>query len=208
MTEGSDQSDSPDHDDSIARRLLEGTAFQRRRVTVGVTSLSQRRKLGVFAGIAGSLALVVPMGLTLPPAVATGFLGGAPLAASPAVLAVGLFGILAELAAGVTVTVVCLRAQGSELTEREALHLVAVDNVATMIGLGVGSASVLAVLCGFGVGYAGVEMVRTFGSSASGVGGPYASLDWLPSVAAFAALALGAGGILALSAVVLVDGDT
>jgi hypothetical protein len=191
------------HDDPVARTIVDGTSFHRRRLAVGITRLSQRRKLTVFATTAGALALLFPIGLTLPPGVRDGYLGGMPLAASPAILVVGLVGLAAELIAGVAVTAVSFLARETTLTEREALQLVAVDNVATMVGLGVGTLAVLSTLCGFGLGYAGVDAVRAFASPSNGVSGPYAPLPWLPSVTAVATVALGVGWLLALLAAVV-----
>jgi hypothetical protein len=190
--------DPDDPDDPLARTVLDGTAFHRQRLAVGITNLSQQRKLAAFALTAGVLSLLLPIGLTLPRAVRDGFLGGAPLSASPAILVVAVFGLAAELAAGVAVAFVAVRARDATLTEREALHLVAVDNVATMVGLGVGAFAVAAALCGFGVGYAGVEGVRAFASPANGVAGPYTTLAWAPTVGTVGAVAVGVAVVLGL----------
>ncbi len=200
MTDDSNEGDSGDaYDDPVAHTLLDGSEFHRRRLAVGITRLSQRRKLFLFAAVAGSLALCLPIGLTLPPTVREGSLGGTPLAATPVVLVVGLFGLGAELAAGLAVAAVSLRARGATLTEREALHLVAIDNVATMAGLGVGSLAVLAALCGFAVGYGGVDAVQAFASSGDGVTGPYTTSPFpLPSVGAVCGAALLVSGLLAV----------
>ncbi|WP_136602401.1 hypothetical protein [Salinigranum halophilum] len=198
--ETSETSDTPDtYDDPVAQTLLDGSEFHRRRLAVGITRLSQRHKLFAFGAVAGSLALCLPIGATLPAAVRDGFLGGAPLAATPAILVVGLFGLGAELAAGLAVAAVSVRARQQTLTEREALHLVAVDNVATMAGLGVGTLAVLATLCGFAVGYGGVDLVQTFASPDNGVTGPYTAPALpLPSVGAVGVAALVVGGLLTL----------
>ncbi|WP_372911627.1 hypothetical protein [Salinigranum sp.] len=186
------------YDDAVARTLLDGSEFHRRRLAVGITQLSQRRKLLLFAGVAGSLALCLPIGVTLPEAVREGFLGGVPLAATPAVLALGLFGLTVELAAGLAVAAVSYRARATTLTEREALHLVAVDNVATMAGLGVGTLAVFATLCGFAVGYGGVEAVQAVTASGDNGGGPYTAPPLpVPSVRVFGSVALLVGVLLA-----------
>jgi hypothetical protein len=190
-------------DDPIARTLLDGSPFHQRRLAVGITQLSQRRKLHVFAAIAGALALCLPIGVTLPAAVRATYLGGAPLSASPVILVVGLFGLAAEVAAGVTVAAVSYRARTGSLTEQQALRLVALDNVATVAGLGVGALAVLAALCGLAVGYGGVETVRAFGSPDNGVSGPYTSASLIPSVGTVGGLALFVCGLLALLGVVV-----
>jgi hypothetical protein len=202
-----DDSDSYDPtdplDDPVARTVLDGSTFHQRRLAVGITRLSQRKKLGAFATVAGANALYLPIALTLPMAVRTSFFGGAPLAATPAVLVVGLVGLAAELFAGVAVAAVSVRARRASLTDREALHLVAIDNVASMAGLGIGAVAVAVALCGFAVGYGGLETVAAFGSPDNGVSGPYTSLAWLPTVRTIGTAGLAVGGFLAVLGAVL-----
>lgn len=198
----SEEETDPSYDDPVAETVVDGTPFRKRRLAVGVTSLAQRTKLSVFAGVAGALSLLLPIALTLPAAVSEMFLGGAPLAASPVVLVVAVFGLLNTLAAGVAVWVVSRRARATDLTEREALNLVAIDNVATMAGLGVASFAVLATLAGFAIGYGGVETVEAFSSPDNGVSGPYSPFPALPlpSVATVGVTALCVcSGLLILS---------
>ena len=198
--EMSEEKSEQSYDDPVAETVVDGTPFRKRRLAVGITSLGQRTKLAVFAGVAGALALLLPIALTLPAAVRETFLGGAPLAASPVVLVVAVFGLLNVFAAGVTVWVVSRRARTTDLTEREALNLVAIDNVATMAGLGVASFAVLAALAGFAIGYGGVEAVEAFSSPDNGVSGPYSPFPALPlpSVATVGAGALCVCGVLLL----------
>lgn len=189
---------SDTYDDPVARTLLDGSEFHRRRLAVGITQFSQRRKLLLFASVAGSLALCLPIGVTLPETVRESFLGGVPLAATPAVLVLGLFGLAVELVAGLAVAAVSYQARATTLTEHEALHLVAIDNVATMAGLGVGTLAVFATLCGFAVGYGGVEAVQVVSTPGDGGTGPY-STPPLPvaSVGVVGSVALLVGVLLA-----------
>jgi hypothetical protein len=181
-------------DDPIARALLGDSAYARQKVLrAGLFSQSPATKLRWQGYLLFALALVAPAALSLPEAVKAAVLGGDPLAASPTALLLGVAALVVHLG---TATVHAFAAAvdwrfEDALSERGVELVVAVEEFASVLGLGLGGIFVVATNAYVLVGHAGLDGLRAF--SQAGTAGPLASSAAGPSVLQLAVVAVGIG---------------
>lgn len=168
-----------DRDDSvtdpIASALLDGSQYQRLRARrYSLFKQSIPRKLAWQGTILGALALVLPLAMTLPAWTRRLFPGGDPLSSTPKILLLGAYAGVIEAVAAVGLLYVGYRRlrAGDSLSEREARHLLSVEDVSSMISLVTGAFAVAAVDGFFLLGHGGERAVGAF--LAAGGGNPFA----------------------------------
>lgn len=152
-------------EDPIATALLGESAYDRLRARrYSLFKQSLPRKLALQAAIMGALALVLPMAMTLPASTRALFPGGDPLAAAPKILLLGAYAGSIVLVAAFGLCYVGYRRlrRGNDLSEREARHLLNVEDVASMISLVTAAAAVAAVDGFFLLGHAGSDAMSAF----------------------------------------------
>jgi hypothetical protein len=143
--------DRSPREDRIADALLNGSTYDRLRVERR-SQFSQPvgTKLSWLALLLASVALVAPISVALSP---NGY-GMDPLASSPRVAVFGLFSVGVVFAAACTLTGISLvhwRLE-SPLSERQAIRLLTLEELASLIGFITGSAAVAITLGLFTIG--------------------------------------------------------
>lgn len=183
-------------EDPIAEALLSGSAYERLRVTrLSYFGQPVPRRLAWQGAVLGALALVAPLWITAPPEIRA----AAGATASPTVLLVGVFAVGVQLlgAAGHAATTL-VRLRADDMGERAAGHLLAAEEVSSLLGLGTGGFATAATLGYFLLGRLGPETVSSY--VAAGGANPFAPSGLGVSVTAVAAAALvAAGGCLVAS---------
>lgn len=171
-------------DDPIADALLSGSTYERMRATrVSVFAQPVPRRLGWQAAVLGAVALVAPLWIVAP--------AGVRAAASPKAAAVGLFAVGVQvLAAGGLAGAAALRARAGDLDEDAAARLLAVEEVASLLGLGTGGVATAVTLVLFALGVAGPDAVAAY--VATGGGDPFVPSGLGVPVTAVAGAALAA----------------
>jgi hypothetical protein len=152
-------------EDNIASALLGDSTYERLRVRrYSLFKQPIPRKLTLQSVVLGALALVLPLAMTLPASTRTLFPGGDPVSATPKILLLGAYAGAIEAVAGLGLLYVGYRRlqRGDSLTEREAHHLLNVEDVASMISLVTGAAAVAAVDGFFVLGHGGRTAVASF----------------------------------------------
>jgi hypothetical protein len=162
--------------DPIASALLSDSHYERlraRRYSLFETSIPQT--LALQGLILATLALVLPLAMTLPASARALFPGGDPLASTPKILLLGAYAGAIETAAGLGLAYVGYRLyrHHGNLSEHEARHLLNVEDVASMIGLVTGAVAVLALDGFFLLGHAGQGAISAF--LAAGGKNPFAA---------------------------------
>ncbi|KAB1193796.1 hypothetical protein GJR96_10245 [Haloferax sp. MBLA0076] len=152
-------------EDPIASALIDGSPYEQLRVrrrSLFKQSISQ--KLAWQSLILAGLTLVFPLAMTLPPSTRALFPGGDPLGSSPKILVLGAYaGTIVTIAALSLVYVGFRRLQREQsLSEREASHLLNVEEVASLISLITGVLAVVAVDGFFLLGLAGEDAIAAF----------------------------------------------
>ncbi len=184
-------------DDDITDTILNGSKYERLRVRRhSIFDQSIPTKLAWQSVLLLSLALVAPLTLAYPSAVAGLFPGGDPLSSSPTVLMPGALVLLLELGTAVThVTVagVILRNESS-LSERRMRHLLSVEEMASFYGFVGGVLLTAITLTFFLLGFAGIETIQQY--STAGKQGPFDPSGTGVSVATVSLLAFTASGLL------------
>jgi hypothetical protein len=186
-----------DIDDRITTAACSSSAYERawvrRRDPFGQ---SIPRKLAYQALLLTALAGIVPIVALYPPSVAALFPAD-PIEAAPRAALLGALAIGVELLTATALVVVALVRLRWEpaMTDARATHLLNVEAVASLLGLGTGGVAVAATNGFFALGLAGERAVSGFGE----LGGnhPFTASGTDLSVAAVAALAL--AGALALT---------
>lgn len=188
--------DENDIQDPVANALLGDSTYERLRQTrYSPFSQTIPTKLVVQSGLLFLLALMLPVMAAFPAEVRT-MLGGTAVSSSPKVLILGLVGGVAVFAGGVALTVVGFLRVHLEprMTERLANHLLSMEDVASLLGIGTGGIAILLTMAYVLMGYVSVRAVEwyieTMGLSpfaSSGIGsvtvGDVATLAFVGSVA-------------------------
>lgn len=197
--------DDDEHlDDRIARAMLGDSAYARQKVRVGAPfSQSPTRKLRWQGYLLAGLALVVPATLSLPAGVREAALGGAPLAASPTALLLGMAALALHVGTGTVLAGAAAIAGrfGDALDDRTAEILVVVESAASVLGLGLGAVLVVATNVYVLVGHAGLDGLQQY--AALGAVSPLDPSGLGVSVTQFAAAALLFAALTCALAVVL-----
>jgi hypothetical protein len=193
--------DENELDDPIANALLSDSTYERLQVE-RFRHFKQPlpRKLLWMSGLLVALALVFPVALAYP-AVAPGVLEVSPLAAAPRIALLGALGGAIEVAAALVLVAVALRRLQLEpsITESQAERLLNVEDVATLIGLGTGGASIALTDAFFLLGLAGSDAVAFFTADGNGpflASGTDVTVGVLALGAALAAVFVGALGVV------------
>lgn len=164
------------HEDPVAAALLSESQYERLRVgRYSLFTQSIPQKLALQGVVLTLLALVWPLAATLPASTRALFPGGDPLTATPKILLLGAYAgaIEAVAALGLAYVGYCRLRRGDELSERDARHLLTVEDVASMISLVTGLAAVVAVDGFFLLGHAGDRAMTAF--FAAGGENPFAA---------------------------------
>lgn len=161
-------------DDPVATAVLSESSYERLRVRRhSLFSQSIPRKLAFQGTICLALALVFPIAMTLPASTQALFANGDPLTASPKILLLGAYAGALELVAAAGLCYVAYRRvrQCDSFSEREAHHLLTVEDVASMVSLVTGAVAVAVVDGFFLIGHDGGLLAAFLGA---GGGNPYA----------------------------------
>lgn len=178
-------------DDPIARALLGDSPYARQKVRrAGLFSQPPATKLRWQGYLLFALAMVAPAALSLPSGVRETVLGGHPLSASPTALLLGVAALAvhagtASVHAGAAL--VGLRLE-DRLPDQVVEWVVAAEEFASVLGLGLGVVFVAATNAYVLVGHAGVEGLRAF--SQAGTAGPLAPSGTGVTVAGLAVVAV------------------
>jgi hypothetical protein len=186
-------------EDPVASALLGESHYERLRVRrYSLFKLSIPRKLALQGLILGMLALVLPLAMTLPTSTRALFPGGDPLSSTPKILVLGAYAATIEVTAALGLVYVGYRllSRGDELTEHEARRLLNVEDVASMISLVTGLASVVAVNGFFLLGHAGEAATSAF--LAAGGQNPFAHTP-IPVTVPGLAITAGVSAVLLLA---------
>lgn len=162
--------------DPIASALLSDSHYERLRARrYSLFDASIPRTLALQGLVLGTLALVLPLAMTLPASARGLFPGGDPLTSTPKILLLGAYaGAIETVAAAGLVYVGYRRYRHNDtLSEREARRLLNVKDVASMVGLVTGAAAVLALDGFFLLGHAGHDALGAF--FAAGGENPFAA---------------------------------
>ena len=162
--------------DPIATGLLSDSHYDRLRARrTSVFRQSIPRKLALQGAVFATLALVLPLAVTLPTSAHGFFAGGDPLASTPKILLLGAYAGAVETVSALGLTYVGYRLarRRGDLTEREALHLVTVEDVASLVGFVTGALGIAVLVAFFLLGHAGRDAVSAF--LAAGGSNPFAA---------------------------------
>ncbi|GAA0245040.1 hypothetical protein GCM10009000_071010 [Halobacterium noricense] len=184
-------------DDDITDVILNGSKYERLRVRRhSIFDQPIPTKLAWQSALLLALALVAPITLAYPSAVAALFPGGDPLSSSPTVLMPGALVLLLELGTAVghvAVAGAILRGE-STLSERRMRQLLSAEEMASFYGF-VGGALLLGITLGFFLlGFSGVETLQQY--STAGKQGPFDPSGTELSVATVSLLSFVASGVL------------
>jgi hypothetical protein len=192
--------DENDFDDPIANALLSDSTYERLQVE-RFRHFKQPlpTKLLWMSGLLVALALVFPVALAYPE-FAPGVLGASPVFAAPRIALLGAVGGTVEVAAALVLVAVAVRRRQLEpsITESQAERLLNVEDVATLIGLGTGGASIALTDAFFLLGLAGPDAVAFFTADGNGpflASGTDVTIGALALAAALAAVLVAALGL-------------
>ena len=162
--------------DPIATGLLSNSHYDRlraRRASVFRQSIPQ--KLALQALVFATLALVLPLAVTMPASARGFFAGGDPLASTPKILILGAYAGAVETVSALGLIYVGYRLarRRDELSEREARHLVTVEDVASLVGFVTGALGIAVLVAFFLLGHGGQDAVSAF--LAAGGDNPFAA---------------------------------
>ncbi|RBI63597.1 hypothetical protein DMJ13_03425 [halophilic archaeon] len=181
-------------DDRIARAILADSKYEQLRVRrFSYFKQPIPRKLAWQGGLFLALSLVAPIALAYPGPVAALFVDGNPLTGSPVIALVGAFAVGVELLAALghlAVAAVLLRRK-STLSRRRARNLLAVEDVASLLGLGTGALATAVTVGYFCFGLAGLDAVQWY--VAAGGRSPFAPSGTGVTIAVVALVAAVAG---------------
>ena len=174
--------------DPIASALLSDSHYERlraRRYSLFDTSIP--RTLALQGLVFGTLALVLPLAMTLPASARGLFPGGDPIASTPKIMLLGAYAGAIETVAAAGLVYVGYRRyrRHGTLSEHEARRLLNVKDVASMIGLVTGTAAVVALDGFFLLGHAGQGALSAF--FAAGGENPFAATPIPVTVVSIAA---------------------
>ncbi len=191
-------------EDSIARALLGESTYERLRVERhSYFTQPAPTKIWWLSGLLFALALTGPIAATYPASVAELFGSRTPVLTSPKVVTLGVFAAAIEVGCATTLTAVELRRRRLEpdVSVSQAETMLTLEDLATLVGLVTGGATVLLTDAFFLLGYGGVAAVEGF--VAAGGKNPFAPSGHGLSVAVLAAGALLAAVGFGLGAAVL-----
>ncbi|MEF8853743.1 MAG: hypothetical protein V5A44_07935 [Haloarculaceae archaeon] len=155
---------SDDIDDTITRRALSDSAYDRIRIE-RFTHFRQSipRKLAIVGVLLGSLTLALPL-YSLYPVDAAAYVSSIdPAVASPTVVLLGVAGVGIEFGTAVLLVGAGLyRARNEPLTESQAVSVFNVENFATYVGFGTGGFVVAVTLVLFTLGLGGEESLAWY----------------------------------------------
>ena len=186
-----------DIDDGIARAILADSKYEQLRVRrFSYFKQPIPRKLAWQGALLLALSLVAPIALAYPDSVATLLADGNPLTGSPVIALVGVFTVGVELLASlghVAVAAVLVR-RTSPLSRQRARDLLALEDVASLLGLGTGAVGVAVTVGYFLLGHAGAGAISRY--VAMGGRNPFDPSGTGVTVAAVAAAAFCSGVVL------------
>lgn len=169
-----------EYDDEVAAALMDGSTYERLRLRrYGVFTQSIPHKLRLQSSLLFALAAVLPIMAVLPADVREVLAGGEVAAASPKVILLGLVGGAVVFLGGVALTGIALARVylSPSMTESRAAQLLSLEEVASLLGLGLGGVTIVLTLGYVLLGHAGPGAIeayaRTIGRSpfaASGAG--------------------------------------
>lgn len=153
-----------DIDDTITRRVLSDSAYDRVRVE-RFSHFKQPipRKLAIVGLLLGSLTLALPL-YSLYPADAASYVPAIdPGVASPTVVLLGTVGVGIEFGTATLLVAAGLyRARNEPLSESQAISAFNVENFATYVGFGTGGFVVAVTLALFALGLGGAESLAWY----------------------------------------------
>lgn len=153
------------HDDPVADALVDGSVYERLRITrVGSFKQPIPTKLRWKSALLFALALTLPLFAVMPADVRGLLPAGDPLAGSPKIIVLGLFGGAATFFAGLCLlAVVYLRVRGADsMTEHRAETLLSLEEMASLVGFVTG-APAIAITLGFVLlGLGGGAVLETY----------------------------------------------
>jgi len=190
---------SDDIDDTITRRALSDSAYDRIRVE-RFSHFKQPipRKLAILGLLLGSLTLALPLYSLYPADVAAYAPSADPGLASPTVVLLGTVGAGIEFGtAALLVAAGLYRARNAPLTESQAISAFNVENFATYVGFGTGGFVVAVTLCLFALGLGGEESLAWYTQTMAS--NPFRPTGLGFTVTHFATVALSGALVVALA---------
>lgn len=185
--------ENTDVDDRIASALLGDSTYERLRIERHCYFRQPTpTKIAWLGGLLFAVALVAPIAATYPPSTQGLFVGGV-LQSSPKIVTLGVFAVVIEVGCAGALTAVLLRRRQLEpdLTVEQAATLLTVEDLATLLGVVTGGATVLLTDAFFLLGHGGVAARTAFVEA--GGGDPFAAAGHDVTVLALAVAALLAG---------------
>jgi len=189
--------DDEQESDPILDALVDGSAYERIRVErFAHFKQPLERKLAIQSAMLGLLALLLPL-YSLYPRSAGAYLPSLnPVAASPKVLFLGVFGGAVELVtAALLVGVALYRVRNAPLDEAQAHSILDAENFATYLGFGTGGIAIALTLGFFLLGLGGESTLRWYVEATNGIN-PFATTGVDISVAHVATAALSASVVV------------